>query len=220
MCFPSLRFMMVSMIRWVVMTFPQRCWRASFTSPILKSHKLLLISSFSSRALNLSSIPFTYWETSAFNFSGRIQNIFPICFGLIFSSYQRWRISHTFPKKFQASYVQGLATGTFYSSFFSSLKRGSSGTRSGSSLFRTAYCFSMCTLSLITVSPVREGQSKEFLELTCWSLLNSASYSLLSSKKSISYSSRGLRLLKIKVVKILLLSSTISILKLLESSKV
>ena len=103
MSFPSLRFMIVSMMRWVVMTFPQRCWRASFTSPILNSHKLFLISSFSSRALYLSSLPFTYWETRELSFSGRIQNILPICFGLSFSSYRRWRMSQTLARKFLAS---------------------------------------------------------------------------------------------------------------------
>ena len=42
-------------------------------------------------------------------FSGQMQNSFPISQGFLFSTYLKWRISHTLPKKFFDSWVLGFA---------------------------------------------------------------------------------------------------------------
>ena len=175
MCFPSLRFMMVSIMSFVVMTFPLRCWRASFTSSTLTFQTSTHIISLISHFFIFSSASTTYWVTKWFNFSGRKQNFLPISLGLSFSTYHMWRISLTFPRKFQASWVHGLAIFTLHSSNFSPLNWSSSGSFSGSSLFKRAYCFKEWTLSLIAIRPVNEGQRRLCLELTGLNELNSVS---------------------------------------------
>ena len=177
MCLFSLRWKIVSQISFVVTTFLFRCLRAFFTKSMRTSRIPILMSSLSYHSSNLSSAPITYCLTRALSFSGLIQNILPISFGFSFSTYLKCKISHTFPKKFQASYVRGFAIQTLLSIFFGSLKSSSSGSLSGSSWFSTAYCLSVWTLSLITTRPVIVGQSRFPLERTFQRLLNSASKS-------------------------------------------
>ena len=210
-CLPSLRFMIVSWISFVVITLFCRCYKASHTISIQNSSNPILINSLFFHSSYLSSAPITYCLTRAFSFSGRMQNIHPISFGLSFSSYLKCKISLMFPKKFHASWVHGLATLSLLSIFFFYLKSSSSTSSSGSSRFCEAYCLRVWTLSFITTSPVIEGQSKLPLDCTYLRLLNSASWSLSSFSNSMNYSSRALRLSKIKVVKICFSWTSLSI---------
>ena len=172
--------MIVSWMSFVVITLFCKCFKASQTISIRNSSNPIHINSLFFHSSNLSSIPMTYCFTKAFSFSGRMQKIHPIYFGLSFSSYLKCKISQTFPKKFFASWVLGLAIYTLLLTIFFYLKSSSSFSSSGSSWFYTAYYFSVWTLSLITTSPVIVGQSKLPLDWTCLRLLNSVSRSLSS----------------------------------------
>ena len=202
MCLFSFRWKIVSQISLVVITFPLRCLRAYFTRSMRTSRIPILIASLIYHSSNLSSAPITYCVIRAFSFSGRMLNILPISFGFTFSSYLKCKISRTFPKKFQASCVRGFAILTLLTIFFGSLKTSSSGSLSGSSELITAYCFSVWTLSLITISPDIVGQSMFPRERRERRLLNSASKSHSSHSNSISYFSKALKLLNICVVNI------------------
>ena len=111
--------LIVSWMSFVVRTFPERVFSASFTASTFYvmriCHSWAQISFFKAQ----SSAFKTNCLMSALIFSGRMQNSFPISFGFQPSMRRMCKIAFTFPRKFFDSCVQGwaiyhiLISGTF-----------------------------------------------------------------------------------------------------------
>lgn len=175
-----------------VITFPFKAFKASFTNCKRWDFKFARSASHACLWVNLSSIPITYWLIRAFSFSGQMQNRLPISLGFSFSSYHNMRISHKFPRKFFASWVQGWAICTLLQMigvhFTSSCVLNSS----MYSLFSSAYCLRICTLSLISIRPFSWGHNKFYLELSWPNFSSNSNGFRVISCSCVLYIDRGL----------------------------